>query len=479
MDRSVTEKYKNWAICYKKNLGILQADLRLIEENSFDIYIAIDFHDLIQYCFPLISLLEDEVDLLLDNKKKRKHYMKNQIARSAIYLLSSKVYDHPILLLPPYIRENNDFFNKMKKEFLNYVKAESQRTLFRSITEEFCSDFKAANDTDEIDRIINSLGRKGSDLAFIFSRSIPSGMDIFSYITKNHLSYDPTFMIKNLSLNNDFLIKKYYEIENIIKNGGNLEIENMLEDTRDIGNKKIQNMRDAAAIKYIYELNDILNKHNKAIFLISSAAHMKNLMNTNVDKLKLARGGEDIQILRDLDYVYILLQEISKHLRHQAGNPKSNSRISSSELKALLRSVNEDIIKLDKFLIYFLDSNTIAGVLQEEIANQNLNEIIKLNEEISNIDISLLVNNYLPEGDMANNIKNMLDLDSTIKEFTRFCTSLHEAIKSDKFNDKLAQINAELESKRINFLWSMDQGNLPTIYEHLAYEIIEDLKKSN
>ena len=92
---------KEWAINLESYFECITEDLDLKINHKVYIHIALDFFDLINHIYP-------EEHLFVTND--RIGVLKLEIAREALFDLCGSIYEQPIVLLPPYLSELNDFF---------------------------------------------------------------------------------------------------------------------------------------------------------------------------------------------------------------------------------------------------------------------------------------------------------------------------------------------------------------------------------
>lgn len=454
------DEYRSWAKDYRYDLTLMQSDLELILE-GFEIYLAVDFHDIYQYCFPFMDLNDLKT---IQDESKRLSFLKKHITRSFVYFKLEKLYNVPILLLPPYRRECDDFIKRLNRHTSRYIAENIQREIDIKLIKSIIKNYNSSEGDTDLDKLVNTMDQKALELIFFMNRSQHSGIDLLEELFQKYIKIDPSFLQYGTPLYAGYLKDIVYRATKLsIMNGENSGYEDKLKQIRPYYDKEAQNKRDAEAIRYVYNINKELINYKKAVILFSSAPHMSRLMReslnaTDENFMTIEISKKSFHIVRDSKYIYTSLLEISKCLGYEKLKESNRNKCrDATECKNLLESVIKDKTKLEKFLYFVPEQANIAGVLKPEICRQNLNDLINLNQEISNIEISLLIKDCAENANLLE-IKNLIGL----KDISETLELMDRAIKSNEFEDEILKRSIELELKRLDLLWPFGLGTLPS-----------------
>jgi hypothetical protein len=454
MENPTRYSYIQWSAKLKKNLEIILTDIKLKNKN-YEILFAVDFYDILEYSFPLKNELFFDMSFFNDEKKKEK-YIQDQLARFMMFFLLKGLYPHKIILLPPYLREGNDFFIKLYEEMGKYYSNEESLLIIKKLILELSSEFKMAKGDSQCERIVSTLNAKAPELLFISAQSTEKGMNTFKKIMKDRV------MLGYSSLNGtdkdmqEELSRNFFAIFEEIQKHGNIDFEEKVQITRNKPERYLQNKRDAEAIRFVTDLTKKLKSNGKIIFLVSSAPHMARLNELysfveNID-------GLNFQLLRGIDHFYQLAIEISR--LHDLKDKEFN--LDTFDLHALAEVVEADISILSTFLTEDSDLMSMGSFISDDIRRQHLNEVLKLNENINNIDLSFKIEDFMPK-DLEDSYacgQSILN-EPLIKEFNHILEVIKESLNKGRLLDKISERSMELEKERLDFLWPLGLGNLP------------------
>ena len=100
-----------WAEPYFRSLSKLNKDLEIKRELNSRIYVAIDFFDIYEHCFPKIKWFIDEKYI-----QERDEFLRRENGRYALFYILKNLYKHPIVILPPHFSELTSFYNWYEKQ---------------------------------------------------------------------------------------------------------------------------------------------------------------------------------------------------------------------------------------------------------------------------------------------------------------------------------------------------------------------------
>jgi len=433
------EAYNQWLIKYKSNLNIIKNDLDLIINKNFNIFFAVDFHDIYDYCFPFYSYYKS-----IDNNKL-KEYFDLQLSRSILFFMLDNIYAKPILLLPPYLRETNDFLEYLQSHAGKFTDDKFKKILLSKIGISDASYYLNNSKSVNREKLLELLGSKTIDIAGFFVMGLSSGLYMYLNLMNNHISVSPAFLdnliLRPSNIANDFDLSLY---DSILEDD-NRDLEIIVSNVRDDEQKQHQNRRDAEALRYIIELNDLLSRSNAAIFLISSAPHMIRLQNSPLINKDI--GGNHLTLLRDPSFLLTMIQEIASLFRCRT----AKLSLKDIDFKDLMSVVDSDLIKLDTFLLNSNDFSTLSGNFRESVVIDSLKGIIDLSDRLDNMDLALLIDQFLPKVDNS----LILKPDNIERNIIKSLTELSKLLERIDFTEKIFEKITELEKARLEYFWDI------------------------
>jgi hypothetical protein len=311
--------------------AILNNDLNLILNHNFEIYIAVDFHDIFQFCFFNLTLNENFQQKIY----KKEELLRKQISRSILFFMMEDIYKKPILLLPPYVAEAN--------EFIDYYLHNNHEYFLNRKKTKLPIAFQNLNSKNEYRLLIRSLRAKSQESIFFLDNDFlenlfldddflddeqdvepMDGIKMFGKILRFHITTDPSKIFLNCNSNHDTL-DEYNSIRMGFKDSEDNELKEIIQKIRP--SRFIQNRRDAVAIHYIRSLNNKLNRYNKATLLVSSAEHMQQICKNYNDKFEINIKGRPFVYLRDLEFFYHTQRQISELSTGDKYNSKVHNEI--------------------------------------------------------------------------------------------------------------------------------------------------------
>ena len=427
------ESYSQWLKKYRSNLEIIRNDLDLILNKNFEIFLAVDFHEIYEYCFPFPDLY------ILKNKDRgSKEYLKLQLSRSILFFMLNAIYKKPILLLPPYLREINDFLIAITSEAKTFTNEEDNKNSW--IEYELRDIITYLNMSEKVDfeKLLGLLDSKAIDIVVFSGTILSSGMSTFKYLMKNYITPSPEFM-------ENFPEKYYKKINNSILKFGNKDLEEIVSGSRHSADKNLQNKRDAEALRYIKDLNKYLNGSNKAIFLISSSPHMIRLQDSIL--INKHYGDVEIPLLRDPSFLFTMIQEIGNLFRYRM----QKSSLDEICLEDLISVIDHDLIRIDSLLLDSTDLTTLGGQFRESVKMDILSQIMDLSDRLDNMDFALLIDEFLPNIDSLAIMKPDVIESDVIKSLKE----LSKLLEQDDFTERIFEKITELEKARLEYFWNL------------------------
>jgi hypothetical protein len=369
------------------SLEILSEDLRLIAENGFKIYIAIDFADIFEYCYPFINMSkfthhnEHKLDLILER----------QLSRTMLFFKLNNFYSLPILLLPPYLAESIDALKLLEAKLTEYDDI-NKRDYVTSIIEKY--EIGDRSNANQINKILSLINEAAPELAFIFGASFREGFDIHKELMKD--------VIKPYAGN----IRNYYNQILYISEMNNSTIEDIVGKIRSDRGSKINNKRDAKALQYVIELNKTMVLDKSVLILLSSAPHFQ-LLQSYYKELYMPIFGEEFCLLRNTEFLYVMLVELGEAL----GSNEDKIDLSQVEPKDLHRVVESHLKIVKGFYDVYEAANAfgLSGKIKEEFIN-NYIDIIEFNKLIDRrkkLNVMTLINEFLVDDNRIDYFKKI------------------------------------------------------------------------
>lgn len=384
------------------SLILLDQDLDLILNHKTNIYIAIDFYDLVNYVYPNKKVFI---------KKYRDTELKKAISREVLFNMMGSIYTYPIILLPPYLSEINDFFYIARRKLLRLEDVNYKNRINNGVIQVL----RRLNDLENADEkdVLAGFKEEVYYLTLFYSKFFSTGLVGLKNLLQLNFTPNPSG------------IPSYSSIIGKTKKERN-DYFSFFKELRP--HKAIQNIRDSRAIQYVKALNQELAGKNMICFISSSIimSEVKPKLNmtffyNNSIKYDPMRHIESI-------YYYILAIYFSLGINaiedYAAGG---NFELDPEELKILHKSIKQQINLLNSIpsitdeMIQSEDLGLVGGEFSEWIDRlTEFNNIIdKLEKDIW---LTYTIANSEREGRQINKFFN-LDvtnrLDSLKKELER------------------------------------------------------------
>lgn len=134
--------------------------------------------------------------------------------------------------------------------------------------------------------------------------------------------------------------------------------------------------------------------------------------------------------------------------------------LSQISLDELLYSVNKDLSQIDNYRSE--DWWCIGGVLLDELEGKRTNRLARLNELMNNIDLALILDEFLPDANFNRRLlghcdrsKKLIDLNAILfgQELIDDVYVIKHSFRNDSLINGLLQRNMDFEEIRLNFIF--------------------------
>lgn len=429
----------DWLFEFHRNLIQFKQDLDLIIDDDYKIHIAVDFYDIFRFSFPYAKFLH--MDTLFNKPSYMNDYYNAQVSRCTMFFMLSNFYIKPNILLAPYATECSNFKRYLDQQAERYVYYEIKSFQENPNHEllEAINDYKINNN---ITKMINYLNRNYPQLIYHFSRGYTNSISIYYDLLINNLTNDLEILFgEQLDVRENL-----YDIlsESDDQQKFYINVKELVKEKRNRKDKIANNQRDAEGIKSIHSLNKIYNNDKMAFFLVSSAPHLVNLMES--DRLNVCTmniKNKAFKILRNPRYFMDIMLEISNYFNYIM-NKKKLEEINPIDLRLAIKN---DLLKLEFYNSYLIGS---GGVFKDEIIDQAASDL-KLVHAINKRDLNLtiLIDEYLTIKDNLR-IYNPVDQEAAVELISIFA--------KDTFNKELFLRRLEVEKAHIKFLITQIKG---------------------
>lgn len=308
------DQLRKWAANYEDALRILETDLEIKLNTDYDVLLTIDSFDIIEHILPLNTIYASNT---------REDDLKRAIARDGLFGILGHIYKIPLLLLPPYISETQDFFSQARCELLNLYDKEHKTKIETYLTDLYKELF--AERSKKLDSI-NGLEKHALELALIYNPYFLSGVEGFNrmkdvkFVRSRDEIKDYMGLIKRIhKKNNNYYFNIFYNLRK---------------------EYTISNMRDAKAVQYVEEIN---KAQNNIILILVSSSRVFRYFN-NIKKLEKKIGQIDYPLIRDTNSFYIAILEIYLSLNQLNAEDITLNRVL---LFRIYRSVQEHLLLLN------------------------------------------------------------------------------------------------------------------------------------
>jgi hypothetical protein len=432
-----------WAGPYFRSLSKLKGDLDLKQKNKSNIYVAIDFYDLYEHCFPDLEMITGE------NISLRENYIKRQISRFALIYLFKNIYNHPLIILPPHLNELTSFYKIYDSKIERALKTDDFTGIQKYI-EKIFSDYSDINILTTRD-LIEKLERDAPDLAFLFSPCFMAGLKGLRGLFANNM-ISP--IIQDPNLNSD----AFYALIRTVSIKENIELEDLVykwtlfikDRTPDEFRRTKRNKsRDAKAIQYLNEINKALSE--KDILLLVSSDPSLNKRKFQRDSIIAKRiFGEVYPLIRTTHPFYIALIELCNIIGLEKIKSLRTINVDNSTLGKMHANISQDLQTLSNYL-NFTETSAHVGLsgrysdLLEVLvrASTGLRNLIDRRDRTS---LLILIDKFYMEKDLFNWNE---DLRS---EIIKYFEDLKSEIKTKDFSNILFDRILEFEVEKIAFI---------------------------
>jgi hypothetical protein len=412
---------KKWAKDYRKELMIFEKDLKLKLNLNMKIFIAIDFYDLVSQAFP-------ERNLILKSNKELE--IRRAIARESILSNSNQIYSYPLILLPPYLSEANDFFYVAGNNLVSLNSEELKGKIQNQI-----KSILTKLENKETNHLLDELEKHSLSLAIYYSPQFMIGLRGLKDLLRCKVNPDPT------------IIGNYFQYVLYIKDMNNKYYSSL---KRYRPNKTIPNLRDSKAIQYIEELNKRLDEKEMLIFVSSS-----NIFNLFRDDHRISRriNDDNYDLIRGIDSFYYALLETYMVFRKEDINGKildSIFKLDHDQIEMLLNYVtyHVDLLghieSITELYINSVGMGSISGRFRAVLIDF-INELSTLKEIMDKKEKDIILD-YIRYNFNDNDI---LHLDKYLDDvILKSLVQLRDDILSPKFTDLLQERILELNKEQ-------------------------------
>lgn len=443
---------------YIENLNLFRDDLDLATRHGYKIYLAIDFYDIVNFCFPYEDSLNIRKPTYWKVAANRNSFYRKQISRAICFLLLEGIYQKPVVLLPSYLDECNEFVVALQRKAEKFVDwgRDGQNEMLEN---EIFRLMKNAENTKDYRELVNYLNINSPELIYYFSRGFTDGIKIFRHIMRKSLTNDINELFQDAEDNFD-LITEPFDKEQADKLRRINEIVQRERKSPPHKDKSVQNKRDAEAIFAVMRLNEIYKKDKKLFILISSAPNISRIsrklnFNKSDERYKVLETsiyGHSFSAVRDTNFFLSALMGIINYLKFNVN--KKNLR--TLDLNALYLSVKEE----SEFLSTYYSYDASIGKRYLRIfENYKYEKIFKINQQMNNIDLAFLFNEFLPNTSLG--IRVLIDLNEELFNMSQreAAKLIQLTYKDGTFNYELFEKKRELEIIRTeNFMNVMREG---------------------
>jgi len=408
-DRFIIE-LREWAESYTRASQKFIGDTHLKFDKNKKIYIALDWYDLYDHCFPSTKTLLD-----YKNPKERDQYLNRISARYALFYLYKNLYNYPLLILPPHFMEMTAFYKKYDRKIKKTLMSKERIEEIREYIIDIISKYE--NSTDSYVDFLLEFEKNAPDLAFLFSPCFYSGISgLRRLFNKEIVSPD----LGKIGLNH---FKTISEIES--KNNVDLEM---------FANKwrkdlTINNKRDAKALQYLVELNKILGQ-DAILILVSSEKLFNTYKYERDDIFRVEIEHEGYPLIRNTKSFYIALIELIAIFAENKNNKIDNP--GRSEFEMISQNVSKDLITLKEFQ-GFTESATflaLSGLFKDKMDDLiiNLTKLRNKAEQRERTALLILINEIYP---LDKSLKNILAY--TQDDLGIFLNDLKQQLEKEEF----------------------------------------------
>lgn len=466
-------EYSKWIQNYKLNLSMLRDDLNLVLDKNSNIYISLDFYDIFSFSFPYAYISEFKKGSFWRSVDEKREFYKFQLARACSIFMLKNLYTKPILLLKPYILENNEFYERMHKQFAQFISKNYEKSL-QSLEMKYINEMRSAELTGNYIKLVDFIRDNSPELLYFIYTGYGclSGENMYDLMICKLISPDLARTDKEEKFKNKFkkVSRNMYSMMDIEAQNKIQDLRQKVNDTRKSKTKLIQNERDARSIYDTYYLNKSFNDQGHYFILLSSANHMQEVLNkynkTNFQFVN--QDSHDFQYFRDMEFFYIILVELAEYF-------KENRKGDAIDLEKFRDVVNKDLKKLDSFFDFnYEEDPQIGEILREAIKSERYDQIIKLHDKIQNMNLGFLLNIIKKEDVFGFDLAKFIEPDQNMfcDHIAGFAKFINLSYQKDEIVDTLFEMSTKIEKQRLAKLWKMGFSKLPDIYRELDRSII-------
>jgi hypothetical protein len=417
------EGTKIWAKKFRDGLKNLDMDLDLRLAHHLNVYIAIDFYDVVSLLFP-------EQRIFLSNNSEDE--LRRAIAREALFNNLGNFYKYPIILLPPYLSESVDFF-RLAADRLLYMENDEFREELNNRTKMILNRLKN-KDHNLSSGDLSDLEKSALYLALYFGPYFMTGIKGFKdLLAKEKLSPKPP-------------IDNYLEIISNIKDKENVFYLNF----KGLRPKRtIQNIRDSKAVQYVNEINNKLDGDGILFLMTSASAFRKFESECNISRLV---DAHKCSLTRDIDCCYYAIIEayilLEYNLRADVDKDISID-LNNNQLKLLHEIIKKHLAILEAMnnltegMINAVSTGSISGRFLE------MAEVfINFKNIMENMERAIVLN-YIKDISYKEDLSHLVNyFNQTI---INYLEDLRESLKSESFSKIIHNRISELFNEQMDY----------------------------
>lgn len=409
------------------SLLLLERDHTLLVEYAYEIFFAVDYHEMYSFAFPFDDLLRSGTDIFSDDTINS--ITNAQIARAYLFYGKKDIVGPPILL-PPHEQE-------LRRTLRQFIKPES----------EFLSAILQVNNIKQFDSIITNELKKFPKVRRAYDRFLDSGevpkdsyTALFEYFEKRFrplthaLSGAATGGFSDLrklitsELNKEAPVQYAFRVWPQFMNFIEEKMKTALKDSiwkekfKEIRGEElsISNKRDTQALELVFGLNKKMNIDKKVILVVSNVYSMQSVLNQSKrdGMLRIKDLDEPLPILRTLDTFLAYLFYAKGDSKKTLENIRRN-RIRLGKMQNLELVLERLVSSCDAKSSYPEEEECLACPVRKhcEAAAKTLDELKQEMDKLDKIHLVIKGAPYLKEfvspnklaGEMRKTVKTMLD----------------------------------------------------------------------
>lgn len=441
LDPETLEGLKEWAQQYKGILELLKKDFELKLKYKKYIYIAIDFYDIIAHVYPLDNFFQ---------AKDKETELKKEIARIGLFNTLCPIYVSPLVLLPPYISECNDFFSVSKNKLFNIIDDKNKKSISQNI--------KSSLENIKDQKIsLNQLDHSILYIALLYSPYFMKGLDGLKELMKSSISPVPVGLDDYLTVANNIKEmenKKYFHLLTMLR-----------------PKKTLSNIRDAKALQYVEEINKI--KSNEILLFTTSSPVFLSYS----EGLFKQFGSCKYPLFRNIEFFYyvVIYMYMSLGLYDKKINIKNDKfDLDVDQLTQMCDYLRDHInmfnyiLSLSTSYIDAVNNGTLCGKYSSEGMELSLSRAVKLKKitELIEESLSIAYLKNISGGETLDHLQSFIN-----KKYIDDLYVFRDLFNEERFSLLLTDRISKLRNEQIDF-----ESNMDLALDSKINELCPDLK---